>query len=287
MSYSHLVDQNNEVSTTSADMDNPTTPALDISRLQMLLGRNLMVYQELELLMKELACIVFISAPLKMLDEAMKDRRERIQKLTLGGTVDDVMRLFEPYEATESSGHDGPWLETKLTIEADDHDKDAERQRLAELIAERNWLVHGSLRELCFSSSPQIQAEAEARIERQHAAAKTLVAIMRERYRHIVEVRRELREHLRRVALPTMIFQSQAQMLLADPKTLKQAADGSFLLQRLLDLIRGRGHLTNEHIKALRGIGFEVLLQEVEPRLYFEDRPNGERLARYGILPAE
>lgn len=287
MSYSHLVDQTNEMSTSPAGSEDPNSPALDLPRLQGLLGRNLMVYQDLELLMKELASIVYIAAPLKQLDDAVKARRERIQKMTLGGTVEDVMRLFEPYVEGEAPDSAGIWFEAKLTIGGDAYDIDKERQQLADVIAERNWLVHGSLRELCFSSDPQIRVEAEARIERQHKSATELVATMRDRLRHLIEARNLVGEFYRKVTLPTMLFQSQARVLLADPRAIKQAQDGSFLLQRLLDLIRGRGRLSTENFKTLRELGVETLLQEIEPRLTFEDRDTGERRVRFGIMPTE
>lgn len=284
VSYSHLVDQAIEMSASSSGTDQPAIAALDFPRLQGLMGRNLMVYQDLESLMKELAFAVHLFVPLEGGADALKLRRERIQKLTLGGTVDDVMRLFDPYDEAVASGN---WLEIKLSLQWDTLDKDAERRRFAEVIAERNWLVHNSLRELCYSSDPQIRADAGARIEHQHAAAVEFFEVIRGRWRDIVELRKDMIGSFRSVGIPMWIFQKQAQALLADPKALKATTDGSFLLERMVDLIRVQGPLSSEGFKTLRGIGFEALLQHIEPRLTFEDRRIGERLARFAILPAE
>lgn len=262
--------------------------SIDLSRLQLLMGRNLMAYQELELLMKEIACIVQVNAPLKDVDKAMKARRERIQKLTLGGTVEDVMSVFDPSDELEDADtFTGIRFQAKVTIEASAIDKEVERQRIAAVVAERNWLVHGCLRELCFTSNQEVREEAEARIERQYAAASELLDQFRERLRMLMELRREAGEMFRNVTIPLMIFQNQAQVLLAEHRVLRPEADGAFLLQRLVDMIRGRGRLSAENFKALRGVGIETLLQGVEPRLRFEDRIVGAKPIRFGILPAE
>jgi hypothetical protein len=260
--------------------------SVDVSRLQLLMGRNLMAYQELEFLMKELACIVQVSAPLKDIEKVMKARRERIQKLTLGGTVEDVMSMFdqgdEPDDADTSSGIH---FQAKLTIQASALDKEAERHRIAAVVAERNWLVHACLRELCFSSNQEVREEAEARIERQHAAANEMLTQVRERLRKFIELRKEAGEVFKKITIPAMIFQNQAQALLAEPRVLRPEADGAFLVQRLVDMIRGRGRLSTENFKDLRGFGIEALLLEVDPRLKFEDRIMGEQPVRFGILP--
>lgn len=243
-----------------------------------------MVYQEIELLMKELAFAAYFFAPRGEEDEVVRKRRERIQKLTLGGTVDEVMVLFEPYQESDKPGS---WIETKVTLNADLVDKDKERERLSAVIEERNWLVHGCFRELCLCPSSMIREEAEARIERQYGDAEKYAAAMRERLQFINEGRSAMAEYLRGIGSSILVFQSQAGALLSDARALKVNPDGAFLLQRAIDLIRGRGRFSAERFNKLREQGIESLLQQVEPRLRFEDRKDGERVDRYGILPRD
>ena len=288
MSYSHIVDEANEVITAIDANSHTINSPQDHLRLQSLIGRNLLAYQELELIMKELAVAVHLHAPLKTFsDEAVK-RRERIQKLTLGGTVDDVMRLYDPYEPSEiPPGATEAWMEVKITIGMEGFDRDKERQRMAKVIAERNWLVHGCLRELQYTSDHQVRVDAESRLASQFAGAQELVEEIRGQLRWVLEVRKEAGESFRSGGAQAMVFKIQASAMLADVAILKPKPDGSFLLQRLVELIRVRGRFSPDRFKQLRDIGFEKLLQEVEPSLRFEDRSEVERVVRVGILPRD
>jgi len=115
------------------------------------IGRNVVLFQQLEGLITRLTALQNIAGPVSALKQTRDKRREAIDSLTMGQLVGEIKKqqLYVasiddrpsaiPDEITE------PWLAFTFRIEADAAFVDSRRKALSDLVAARNNLIHGLL----------------------------------------------------------------------------------------------------------------------------------------------
>jgi hypothetical protein len=109
------------------------------------IGRNVILFQELENILKFLASAQHPSMPLSRAKATREERAESIRTKTLGQVAGQVVEeLFESSDADSSVPVEiaEPWLTFSFRIAGDPADLEESHRRLKALINERNDLVH-------------------------------------------------------------------------------------------------------------------------------------------------
>lgn len=201
------------------------------------IGRNVVLFQELENVLKFLASMQHPSTPLSTAKTMREERAESIRIKTLGQVAGQVVEeLFAAFHA-ESSAPDEitePWIGFSFRIGSDPDEIAANYKTLKALIAERNDLVHHLLSrwnlhdaDSCNTLSAELD-EQRARIIRET-----------ERYRAYTNAVREMARELQafidsdegKRQFDVMFLQSsRLAMLLAQIATTQARADGWTLL---------------------------------------------------------
>lgn len=109
------------------------------------IGRNVLLFQELENVLKFLASVQHPSMPMSEAKATREQRAESIRIKTLGQVAGLVMQeLFAASDAESIAAAEitEPWLTFSFRIAGDPADLEADRRTLKALIEERNDLVH-------------------------------------------------------------------------------------------------------------------------------------------------
>lgn len=109
------------------------------------IGRNVILFQELENILKFLASAQHPSMPISKAQATREERAESIRIKTLGQVAGQVAEeLFAGSHAESSAPAEitEPWLTFSFRIEGDPKDLEGSRRALKALIDERNDLVH-------------------------------------------------------------------------------------------------------------------------------------------------
>ena len=151
------------------------------------IGRNVVLFQELENILKFLASAQHPSLPLSEAKRTREMRAAAIQVKTLGQVAGQVVEELFVTSDTESSAPEvitEPWLAFSFRVDGDPADIEERRRTLKSLIEERNDLVHHVLSrwdprdvESCRALSAELDEQRRsiiAEIERYSAFANTL-----------------------------------------------------------------------------------------------------------------
>lgn len=109
------------------------------------IGRNVVLFQELERILKFLASVQHPSMPLSEAKATRDERADSIRTQTLGQVAGDVVRALFADSDPESSAPETitePWLALSFRIGIDPAMIDESRSTLKALVEERNDLVH-------------------------------------------------------------------------------------------------------------------------------------------------
>lgn len=157
------------------------------------IGRNVVLFQELEGILKFLAVAQRCSAPVSKLQADRDNRAATVREHTLGQLTGRLVDRLYASSATESTVPDGfaePWLTFTFQIESDADSIEASRRSLSALVKERNDLIHhllacwnphdsGSSRALCADLDEQ-QSRIVQELERYRAYANGLKELAKE-----------------------------------------------------------------------------------------------------------
>lgn len=109
------------------------------------IGRNVVLFQELEGILKFLAVAQSCSAPVSKLQTDRNNRAATVREHTLGQLTGRLVDRLYASSATESPVPDGiaePWVTFTFQIESDADSIGASRRSLSALVKERNDLIH-------------------------------------------------------------------------------------------------------------------------------------------------
>jgi hypothetical protein len=157
------------------------------------IGRNVVLFQELEGILKFLAVGQHPSAPLSKAKALRVARAESVSTQTLGqiaGQVADALYADSDAESSSPTGISEPWLTFSFRIVADADSVNTDRKAIKALIDERNDLVHHllsrwnlhdpeSCRALCVELDGQ-RSRIVREIERYRAYANSLQEMAKE-----------------------------------------------------------------------------------------------------------
>jgi hypothetical protein len=254
------------------------------------IGRNVVLFQDLERILKFIAAAQHPSMPLSKAKEMRDERADSIRTQTLGQVAGDVVRTLYadsdsesavPAEITE------PWLALSFRIGTDSTSIEESRKKLKSLVDERNDLVHHVLPRWNLHDIDSCSA-LSAELDEQR------LRIIREidRYRRyanaVTEMARELQAFIdsddgRRQLDLAFLQQSRLAALLASVTAERARADGWTLLSvagaQLNNLIPEElARLKAEHGKgSLQKLVAAIDLFEMRT----EDMPNGGTRAIY------
>ncbi len=213
------------------------------------IGRNVVLFQQLESVLKFLAAAQHPSTPLSAATAARTARAESIRTQTLGQVAGDIVRsLFadsDEHISTTPAEISEPWLGFSFRIELDPASVDEHRRVLKALIDERNDLVH----HLCLRWNLEDRESCRALSQELDAQRGRIVREL-ERYREYAkcttEMARELKafidsDHGKRHIDLAFLQQSRLAAVLASVAKEHAGSDGWTLLatagQRLSALI--------------------------------------------------
>lgn len=109
------------------------------------IGRNVVLFQELEGILKFLAVAQRCSAPVSKLQADRDNRAATVREHTLGQLTGRLVDRLYASSATGPTVPDGvaePWLTFTFQIESDADSIEASRRSLSGLVKERNELIH-------------------------------------------------------------------------------------------------------------------------------------------------
>ncbi len=125
------------------------------------IGRNIILFQDLERILKYLASVQHPSMPLSKAQATRERRADSIRTQTLGQVAGDVVQALFADTDPESTTPDAitePWLSFSFRIETDPAVVEEWRKTLKELIDERNDLVHHLLSRWNFHDADSCRA---------------------------------------------------------------------------------------------------------------------------------
>lgn len=157
------------------------------------IGRNVVLFQELEGILKFLAVAQCSSAPVSKLQADHDKRVATVREHTLGQLTGRLLDKLYASAAAQSSVLDGiaePWFTFTFQIESDADSIEASRRSLSALIKERNDLIHhllacwnphdvGSCQVMCADLDEQ-RSRIVLEIERYRAYANGLKELAKE-----------------------------------------------------------------------------------------------------------
>ncbi|WP_152558899.1 OST-HTH/LOTUS domain-containing protein [Endozoicomonas numazuensis] len=167
-------------------------------QLQSRIGRNVLLFQQIEHMLKGLIVYGNFSAYVSEFQEAQKKQYEKVSKHTMGQLVGQfientykkpVSYLDEERMAVENH------LSFSFNIESDQAYYERQKQRMAELVAERNELIHHSLPMCDYQSLEKLKAFCE-KLDEQADKLKKEVEYLNQIVERISAARKELGEFL-------------------------------------------------------------------------------------------
>ena len=207
-----------------------------------IVGNTILVYQAIEHSMKDVAHHVDVSVPFTLNPDDSKakatkiigKRAKLISASTMGGVVKEYLKLFEPltFSEAEESATEGSFR-LKLELPTGETERAAWAKEVEQLVAERNWVVHQSLLELCDATD----TKRNGAIDRVKACNSHAHAVLI-KVGHQAELTTKTRQLMvkdlalcvEKVMLPALCISFAA----SDKKHMKPDKDGWVPLQRLL-----------------------------------------------------
>lgn len=126
-------------------MDKQIEQTITIEVVHQKIGRNLLLFQKLELMLKAMVAILEVSGNASSLPVNAERRKSWAMKLTLGQIIGEHINSFnrkEDEDAPLNLHNKEPFFTFKLSSECEEHVLDKRRSVLAGFVAERNEMVH-------------------------------------------------------------------------------------------------------------------------------------------------
>jgi hypothetical protein len=184
-------------------MDDPAsrvTPPPAVLELQRRIGRNLLVYQHIELMLKALLATTGIEGPWSELRAKAQARAKVVGGMSLGALIglylEEVMTLEEkPSKEPESINE--PWFRSRLQFRPrDPADFDRDRATLRALVDRRNTLAHNFLERYDTNDTGEVEV-ALRQLEVDGEGARAVQGHLRELLQHVEKMQQGAGERLR------------------------------------------------------------------------------------------
>ncbi len=211
------------------------------------IGRNLLLFQDMERKLKFVVANGEFNGYVSDLPAIHQANSARVQKMTMGPVVGEFV---DNHLSDTQSDHKKPenlreaWISFRLCVETDPDYFNARRETLADIVAERNELVHHFLQRFDIGSVESLK-EANQYLDKQRQRVLVEVETLRELVVAIPEAWRSLSECLEPedVVEDTKLAKLRQSRLVAVLGAIAQQVgrdDGCVLLQKAIDLIKQR-----------------------------------------------
>jgi hypothetical protein len=127
-----------------------TTSVLDTARDELYgrIGRNVVYFQKLEILLKFLVAYGNFEGPVEQISDVYTKRIETVRRLTLGSLIEPFIKQIytkaENRQLQLENLHKA-WISLAFVVDSDDSTVEKKKAALQELVSERNKLVHQML----------------------------------------------------------------------------------------------------------------------------------------------
>lgn len=260
------------------------------------IGRNLLLFQKLEGLLKFILTNGAIDGYGSELEARREEKGAAISKKTMGQLVGDFVKGHLGPEASEREGPaelQEVWFSFRFGVEADEAFYEQRRTSLADIVAERNELIHHLLPRWNTTSSNSTQEVAEY-LDRQREKALAEFEVLRGMVKSFEEGSRALTEFF---ASGELQNQLELELLrssglvnhLVDISHRFAREDGCVLLNTAAELLRK--HAQEEYAGMSERHGFKSLKALILATELFdvieEPTKNGGRRIYYRLKPRE
>ena len=119
------------------------------------IGRNLVNFQRFERMLKLVIVRSDVRGCASKLAKVYGDRAKDTDRKPLGWLVEEFFKTIYSNEASNDNSPnelDEVWMSIFVRIDSDNDSIRNRKRELSELVAERNWLIHGSLADLDLDS---------------------------------------------------------------------------------------------------------------------------------------
>jgi hypothetical protein len=210
-------------------------------------GRNVVLFQQLEQLLKFVVANGNLSGFASELNELKKQKAEKVSKQTMGALVGQYVENSNPVSDTSSNEPevlDEPYLSFSFNIECDSDYYETKKEALAQLVSERNDLIHHLLPrfdmksvESCETLGKELDVQSESiRLEIKNLQA--MANALNDGRKEIVDFLQS-KKGKKEFEL-SFLRQSRLVLMLGDIATQMSREDG-------WALISSAGHLVKEH----------------------------------------
>ncbi len=178
-------------------MDSQETPTNSKDELHRKLGRNMLMFQHIEHMLKFLVANGQFAGNIYTLKERIEKKRADVNKRTMGQLVGNF--LENTYSDFEDSGDraesDLPHFSFDFRVQADEAYYETKKTTLASIVAERNELIHHLLPRYRFQSDESL-IECGKYLDEQHERLKPEIKDMEALVESFIKGRKELAEYL-------------------------------------------------------------------------------------------
>ena len=178
-------------------MDSQETPTNSKEELHRKLGRNMLLFQQMEQMLKFLVANGRFSGNIHTLKAKIEKQRTDVKKRTMGQLVGDF--LENTYSEFEDSGDrdesELPHFSFDFRIHADETYYETKKTTLASIVAERNDLIHQLLPRYRFQSDENF-IECGKDLDDQYERLKPEIKEMEALVESFIKSRKELAEYL-------------------------------------------------------------------------------------------
>ena len=208
-----------------------------VSEVQRKIGRNILLFQQLEYLLKYVVANGQFSGYLSELKCTIAKRKIYVDKLTMGQLVGQLVESSNPtrnYYSTAPDEVKETYFSFDFREENDENSYKEKKEALSRLVLERNKLVHHLLPELNLQSFKSCQ-KAEKNLDKQAHKVRTEIKNVESLAKSLSVGRKELADYLcsdegRKEYLRSFLRQDRLVILLADIATQVVRDDGWTLM---------------------------------------------------------
>ncbi len=223
-------------------------------------GRNVILFQQLEQLLKFVVANGNLSGFASELNELKKQKAEKVSKQTMGTLVGQYVENSNP--ASDSSSNepevlDEPYLSFSFNIECDSDYYESKKEALAQLVSERNDLIHHLLPRFDMKSVKSCETlgkELDVQSESIRLEIKSLQAMANA----LNDGRKEIADFLqskkgKKEFELSFLRQSRLVLMLGDIATQMTREDGWVLISNAGHLIKDHAPEELEQMKKMHG----------------------------------
>jgi hypothetical protein len=216
-----------------------------VKEVQRKIGRNILLFQKLEYLLKYMVANASFSGYSSELEGIISSRKEAVNKQTMGQLVGQFVENSNPQNANDSTEPDvlkEPHFSFDFKMETDEDSYQEKKASLSKLVLERNNLVHHLLPELnpeSFESCKKVERNLDKQADKVLLEIKNFQALAK----RLSDGRKQLLDYMcseegEKARLLSFLRQDRLVILLGDIATQVAREDGWVLMNTAAQLLK-------------------------------------------------